>query len=189
MKKKIIGIVVCILLIATTGITVAGTFKQSEKITTGSSQGNENTLGWGWYNPVGSWMRSDTYLVMTVGNAGLGKYSIDYEYIHDPTWAYFGNLFPDAVGVTDGRGDFIVKSKNVYEGTLFAIGYDANYQIVYYSVYSGIYEFTSKDTSVGNFTLAFYGPDQDPFCEEEDPLYCFGPFERTYDRIPVVPPC
>ena len=187
MNKKLYGVIFVTLIMIATGITVAGTLNQEKEKK--DYEGEVGTSGWGWYNPLGSWMRSDKYLTMTVSYAGLGKYSIEYEYIHSGTWEVFGNLFPTVIGVTDGRGDLIVKSKNIYDFSLLAIGYDENYQIVYYSVYSGTSEYTGEDTSESTFTLAFYGPDQDPFCEEEEPIYWFGPFGYTYERIPVVPPC
>lgn len=194
MKKKMVGIFVCMLLIAATGITVAGTFKQTRDITIDSSDVEVAVTDRGepQYNPAGSWMRSDKQLIGTLspaGPTGLGRYTMSYEYIHDPTWPALGPFsFPTAVGATDGRGDFVRTGKNTYDYSLLAIGFDEDYEFVYFSVYSGTAVITSDNTMECVFYLAFYSPDQDPF-GENPPMYCFGPYDLDYERIPVVPPC
>jgi len=65
---------------------------------------------------------------------------------------------------------------------------DENYEVVYYRLWNGELEQTSQDTQTGIFTASIYGP-QDLFGDEEPEYGCWGPWEFTYDRIPVVPPC
>jgi hypothetical protein len=182
MKKKMVGIFVVTLLLVATGITVAGNMKQ----TSNSSDVKVASTGWKWYNPAGSWIRSDYQCYVTIMAAGLGKYSLLSE-IRTITPQFF-NLFPTAVNVTNMYGAMEVKSMNKYDFTQMDYATDASYKVVYYRLWSGTIVFTSEDTMDSTFTAAIYSPDQDPF-GEENPTYCFGPYEFSYIRIPVVPPC
>jgi hypothetical protein len=187
MNKKMVGVFVCTLLIAATGVTVAGTLNYAQDTTAESSDvGVTVTSPEPWYNPAGSWVRSDKYLVGTVSPVGPGhnRYSTSFKYIHDPNWWLFDNVTEE----TDGRGDLVRTGHNTYDFTLFVIGFDENYSNVYFEVTSGSLVMTSYDTMEGVMSLAFYSPDQDPFGDEEPEYGCFGPYEITYDRIPVVPP-
>jgi len=189
MNKKMFGIFVFTLLLIATGVTVAGTLKQNIDTENEYKEGEVGASGWGWYNPAGAWMRSDKGLIGVISYVGWGKYAMSYEYFHDPTWPlpYYGTLFPTTVGVTDGRGEFTMTGKNKF--SLLAIGYDEDYVTTYYSVYSGTSTLTSDNDMNSVFYIAFYTPDQDPFSEYEEPLYCFGPHEFSYERIPIVAPC
>lgn len=190
MKKKMLGIFVVTLLLVATGITVAGTFKQTRDITIDSSDVEVAVTEWGepQYSPAGMWIRDDKKVLATInpmGPTGLGRYTIVTDDRTDPR---FYGYFPTAVDRTDAWGEMIRTGKNTYDFSMIYYAVDEDYNIVCFAVWSGTTEMTSHDTMDGTFTGAFYGPDQDPF-GENPPMYCFGPYEYSYDRIPIVPPC
>jgi len=104
----------------------------------------------------------------------------------NPTW--YG-LFPTAVDLSGMFGEGVVTGKNTYDFTLIDYAIDENYDVVYFRLWNGVLEQTSMDTMTGTFTASIYGPEQDPFGEEDPEYGCWGTWTFTYDRIPVVPPC
>jgi hypothetical protein len=185
MKKKIIGILVGMIVIVATGITVAATLKNKMDIVSDSSEEEMGALGCGWYNPAGAWMRSDIDLFFTASSAGLGRYSIVCQgKTIDPKW--YG-MFPTAVDISDMYGEMVVTGKNTYDFSLIDYAIDASYGVVYQRVWSGTLVQSSQNHMEGDFTASFFSPDQDPFNDE--PLYIFGPWLFSYERIPVVSSC
>ncbi len=186
MKKKLLGIFVCILLIAATGITVAGTLK----LKTDSSEGKGvTTASWGWYDPTGSWLRNDNEVfidIMPAGPEGWRRYALESEIATiNPIWYGY---FPTAVALTDMHGNMVATGKNTYDFSVMQYATDEDRVIVYFLVWSGTFVVTSEDTGNGAFSASFYLPDQDPFGNEE-PYLCYPAYEYSYYRIPVIPPC
>jgi len=179
MKKKLVGIFVVTLLLVATGLTVAGTLK----LNTNSPNGGEGATGWGKYNPAGAWMRSDYELMGQIIPVGVGRYTMISEYLHAPTC--FG-MFPDAVESTLERGDMVWTGWNTYDFTFFEYGVNIDYEVEYYIITSGTLKMTSSDTADAVMCISIFSGNQDPF--SDTPLLCF-PFETTYERIPIVPPC
>ena len=187
MKKKLLSILICGLLIVATGITVARTLEQPSEITSESSYGEKGSYGWGWYNPTGSWMRYDKELFITVSSAGWGRYALTSEGATlNPTWYGY---FPTAVALSSMFGEMVATGKNTYDFSVIDYAVNASYGILYFRVWSGTVVQTSKDTFDGTFTASIFSPDQDPFGEEEPNYGCYGPYEFPYYRIPVVQPC
>ncbi len=185
MKKKMVGIFIVTLLLIATGITVAGTLNQEN-----NKKYYKNGVGassWGWYNPTGAWKRYDNELFYTMSPAGLGRYSMVCEGKSlDPKW--YG-MFPTAVDLSTMYGEMVVSGKNTYDFTLIDYAIDENYEVVYFRLWNGVSEQTSKDTATSSFIASIYGPDQDPFGDEEPEYGCWGPWEFQYYRIPVVATC
>ena len=184
MKKKIVGIFVSMIVIVATGITVAATLKERVDLASDSSEAEIGALSCGWYNPTGAWMRSDIDLFFTASVAGLGRYSLICQgKTINPTW--YG-IYPTAVDISDMYGEMVVTGKNTYDFLLIDYAIDESYNVLYQRVWSGTLVQTSNDHIDGDFTASFFSPDQDPFNDE--PIYCFGPYLFSYDRIPVVHP-
>jgi hypothetical protein len=184
MKKKLIGIFVCMLMIVATGITVARTLNQDEGITMQNSQTLGYNNGWGWYNPTGSWMRSDLRYLMTVHPAGLGKVSYVGQYLNDnPSLPWAG---VEATDLSIIVGNNVVSGKNQYDGTSFAYAVNETYDIVYYVVYSGTMIQTGHDTLTSTFSVSYYAPDQDPFGDEYPAYGYFPDFTFEYEKVPIV---
>ncbi len=190
MKKKMVGIFVCALLIAATVIPVAGTLisiRDIEIDTSELEEGITQSEGWGWYYPAGAWKRSDNELFLTISPAGIGRYSLTSQgKTMGPTW--YG-IFPEAVAISDLYGEAVVTGKNTYDFTVVDYAINESYGMVYFRLWSGTMEQTSKDTMEGTFTASIYHPDQDPFGDEEPEYGCWGTWVFTYERIPIVPPC
>jgi len=183
MKKKLLGIFIVTLLLVATGLTVAGNME----LTSNSSDVAVN-IREPWYNPTGSWMRSDKKFISTttlISMEGGGKYATTGEYLaNDPSLGPF-----DAVALSHICGESVRTGPNTYFGSLFAYAIDENYNIVYYVVYSGTRVMTSQDTQVAkNVYVSYYSPNQDPFGENAPAYGCYGPYEFTYERIPIVSP-
>ena len=183
MNKKLFIVLLVSLMMIATGITVAQTLKlQNDKY-----EQNKGTTGWGWYYPAGAWKRFDNELFLTVSSAGWGRYGIVCEgKSMGPTW--YG-IFPTAVDISGMYGEMIVNGKNTYDITLIDYAIDVNYDVVYFRLWNGVITQTSQDTMSCTFTASIYGPDQDPFGDEEPEHGCWGTWTFTYDRIPVVPAC
>jgi len=186
MKKKTIGIIVCMLLLVATGITVAGTMK----LTTVSPAGEVRAAGWGWYNPAGSWMRSDGAYISTttlISMEGGGRYAQNGEYLASDPDLWWVPI--DAVTLSDIHGESVRTGHNTYHGTLLAYAINETYDIVYYVTYSGSSKMTSPDTSESyDVYVSFYSPDQDPFGEDAPAYGCFGPYSFSYERIQIISP-
>ena len=171
-----LGIFVVTLLLIATGVNVAGNLNL-EKNNKKDLTEEKGALGWGWYNPAGAWKRYDNELFYTVSPAGFGRYSIVCEgKTINPTW--YG-MFPTAVDLSTMFGEMAVTGNNTYDLFLVDYAIDENYEIVYFRLWNGASEQTSKDTSTCDFTASIYGPDQDPFGDEEPEYGCWGPWEFT----------
>lgn len=183
MNKKLFGVLLVTFLMIATGITVAQTLKMK----TNNSEPEKGATGWGWYNPTGAWKRYDNQFFSTCTPNGWGRYTIQGEDKSiDPTW--YG-MFPTAVELTGMYGEMVVTAKNMYDFTMIEYAIDENFNVVYFRLWNGCLEMTSDDTHTGTFTASIYGPDQDPFGEEDPEYGCWGTWTFTYDRIPIVPAC
>ena len=186
MNKKLYGVIFVTLIMIATGITVVGTLNQEKQ--NKDYEGEVGTSGWGWYDPLGSWVRSDYECFVTIYSAGLGaglgRYSIISEVkTINPT---FYGMFPDAVHVTNIYGVAERIGLNTYDSCIMDYATDANYSFVYYRLWHGTLEQTSQDTCIGNFCASIFLPDQNPF--EDEPYYQTPFWEFTYIRIPCVLP-
>ncbi len=191
MKKKIVGIFVCMLLIAVTVIPVAGNLINLRGIMIDSSEQEVGmTTASPLYFPDGAWKRGDNKLFMTISSVsppGLGKYSlIGQGKDMGPT---FYGYFPTAVALSDMYGEAIKTGKNTYDFTVIDYAINESYGVVYFRLWSGTFVQTSKDTMEGTFYASIYNLTQDPFGDEEPEFGCWGPWSFPYERIPVVPPC
>jgi len=179
-----LGIFVITLLLIATGITVAGTME----LKTDSLKEKEGYEDWGWYNPAGSWMRSDGAYISTSTLISMehgGRYAQNGEYLANDPDLWWVPI--DAVALTDIHGESVRTGHNTYYGTLLAYAIDENYDIVYYVTYSGSSKMTSPDSSESyDVYVSFYSPDQDPFGEDTPAYGCFGPYSFSYERIQIV---
>ena len=194
MKKKMLGIIVCTLLIAATCVTVAGTLNYAQDTTAVTSDlGVEDASIKAWYNPAGSWMRSDGAYISTSSLISMengGRYAQNGEYLaSDPSLWWVGNSIPAyyATALSDIHGESVRTGHNTYYGTLLAYAINETYDIVYYVTYSGTSVMTSPDTSYSkDVYVSFYSPDQDPFGEDAPAYGCFGPYSFSYERVQIV---
>jgi hypothetical protein len=180
MNKKFLGVFLVMLMMIATGITVA----QTLKLQTNNSEPEKGATGWGWYNPLGSWVRSDYECFFTCSAAGWGRYSLISE-INTINPQFF-DIFPEAVNVTNMYGEAVVTGKNTYDFCMMDYATDVNYKFVYYRLWHGSLEQTSKDTMTGDFYASIFLPNQNPF--EDEPYLQSGPYEYSYIRIPIVLP-
>ena len=185
MKKKIIGIFICTLLLVATGITVAGNIKLIS-----SSSGLAVNIKEPEYNPAGSWMRSDGLYISTSSLISMehgGRYAQNGEYLASDPDLWWASI--DAVTLSDIHGESARTGHNTYYGTLLAYAINETYDIVYYVTYSGVSVMTSHDTSYSkDVYVSFYSPDQDPFGEDTPAYGCWGPYSFSYERIPSGSP-
>jgi len=96
----------------------------------------------------------------------------------DPT---FGGVFPNAVAQTFIRGDFIRSSPDTYDWTLYQYAMNADGQMEYQVVISGMSVMVTCDSTVALFAYEILDP-------EGTQLLCDTGY--TYNkRMPLVQPC
>jgi hypothetical protein len=94
-----------------------------------------------------------------------------------------GGLFPHAVHVTKPRGIAVKVSRDTYESTSYAFATDANGDMVYYLVISGVTIFVDCDHAVSVGAYEVFLPDGTSLgCAPETVIL-------EAERMSVVPPC
>lgn len=105
----------------------------------------------------------------------------------DPT---FLNSFPDAVALTETKGQFRRTDRRSFEYTMIWYGVDMNGQPVYIAKNSGWVELGQgcRSADIGG-TISLYAPTQDPFGDDPPEFGCVGPAFAYETRMSIDPPC
>jgi hypothetical protein len=94
-----------------------------------------------------------------------------------------GGFFPLAVHITNPRGIAVKVSPDTYESTTYAFATDANGDMVYYLVMSGVSMWVDCDNSVTVLAYEVFFPDGTSFgCAPETATL-------EAERLKLVPPC
>lgn len=178
-NKKIFAMVV--------GTIAALIFAGISNVSAADDSGDHNS---GLYNLAGVWITTDilgdvwiTDLNPTniLGTKYAGKMNM---VTFDPT---MDGMFPGA-SLSPLAMTVEKKPHNRFRYTVFGYGVGEPHEVLYIVVGTGIAQVINDDLSEAVGTMAVFGPEQDPFGDEE-PLYGCYPQGGTNVRIQLAQPC